>query len=330
MELTEAEIQVLASIARAEKETDPADRVALESGADRFWIFREDWDGAFDSLTENGLINGDDAGYRLTPAGRPVAHAYHAERPDMYWYYYRKFYPAALASEAHSELCARVFGRDLTQEGMTDMDALDELLSCLRLQPGDRLIDLGCGAGRIAEYVSDTTGAHVTGVDYVGSAIEAAKLRTADKRDRLTFLVADLNTLVLEPGSFDAAMSLDALYWVADVKDTLERVRAGIKIGGRAGAILMQHAPNGPIPPSRTKFGQALERLGVAYEAIDQTENFGKFWIRNYAAAQDLKPAFDAEGNGFIAESLIREAEEDFLPDIEAKKVVRYLFDIRF
>lgn len=334
MDLTEAEIQTLASLARAEARAEMNShgfsRSELEAGADRFWIFKEDWTGAFASLLEKGLIAGDDSGYRLTGAGRPLGAAYHAERPDQYWYYYQKFYPAALASDAHSELCRRAFGQDLTQEGMTDMAALNELLSRLALRPGERLIDLGCGAGRIAEYISDQTGAHVTGIDLAGPAIEAARARTAGKRDRLDFVVADLNALDLKPASFDAAMSLDALYWVANLEATLTRVKKAMIPGGRAGAILMQHAPDGPIEPAATGFGKVVDRLGIRYEAVDQTANFAAFWRRNYAAAQDLKPRFEAEGNGFIAESLIREAEEDFLSDIEAGRAARYLFDLRF
>ena len=54
----------------------------------------------------------------------------------MYWYYYQRFYPAARASSAHSKLCERVFGEDLTQEGMCDMPALHHLLQLLRVEIG--------------------------------------------------------------------------------------------------------------------------------------------------------------------------------------------------
>jgi phosphoethanolamine N-methyltransferase len=99
----------------------------------------------------------------------------------MYWYYYRKFCPAARASKAHSKLCQRVFGEDLCQEGQTDMAALEHMLALLGLTKGERVLDLGCGAGVIAEYISDKTGALVTGIDYAASAISEAVERTASK-----------------------------------------------------------------------------------------------------------------------------------------------------
>ena len=53
------------------------------------------------------------------------------------------------------------------------------------------------------------------------------------------------------------------------------------------------------------------------------------FWERNYNAAKDLKDQFEAEGNGFIAASLIRESEEEFLPAIKDCSVVRYLYHVQ-
>lgn len=101
MDLSEAEIQVLASLQKAGIESTPTDRASLERSGDRYWIFLEDWSEAFPSLVARALIEGDERGYSLTEVGRSLGHAYYRERPDMYWYYYQRFYPAARASGAH-------------------------------------------------------------------------------------------------------------------------------------------------------------------------------------------------------------------------------------
>jgi len=205
MSLSEAEIQVLATLRKAELEGFSSDRGSLEGRGGRYWIFLEDWSGVYGGLAEQGLIEGDDDGYRLTGAGRPLADAYHRERPDHYWYYYQRFYTAAHASAAHSRLCERVYGEDLCQEGQMDMAELRAMLDCLDLQPGDAVLDLGCGAGVISEYISDRTGATVTGIDYATTAIAAATARTEDKRSRLMFRQGDLSALNLPANSVDAA-----------------------------------------------------------------------------------------------------------------------------
>ena len=187
MNLSEAEIQVLAQLRGAEIESGPTDRQSLDGRGERYWIYLEDWNGAFTSLLEKGLIDGQDDGYTLTDKGRPHADACFQERPDMYWYYFQRLYAVLYKSEAHKKLCKRVFGRDLCQENMTDMRALDGLLQKLNLKAGDQVLDLGCGAGGVAEYVSGETGARVTGIDYSSTAISTATARTEGKRDMLDF-----------------------------------------------------------------------------------------------------------------------------------------------
>ena len=333
MNLSESEIQVLASLQAAELDAAPADKAALEKGGERYWIFLEDWSEAFPSLIAKGLIDGDESGYRLTEAGRPLGYAYNRERPDKYWYYYQRFYPAAYASATHSRLCERVFGKDLCQEGMVDMAALEDLLARLDLKPGDHLLDLGCGAGIIAEYISDQTGTRVTGLDYAAPAVAAASERTAGKRSRLTFVTGDMNALDLPEQSFDAVISLDTLYWVADLADTLSQVVRVIKPGGQIG-IFMQQGRGESDPPEileagNTELSQTLASLDLTCDTDDYTARNAEFWQRVWAAATDLRDDFEAEGNGFIAASLIRESEEDFFPAIKAGTLTRYLYHVR-
>ena len=333
MNPSEAEIQVLASLQGAEIKEQPTDRASLEKGGERYWIFLEDWSGAFSSLAAKGLIEGDEAGYRLTDAGRPLGDAYHRERPDMYWYHYQRLYPAALASATHSRFCERLYGEDLCQEGMTDMAALEDLLGRLDLKPGDHLLDLGCGSGVIAEYISDRTGAKVTGLDYSAPAIAVANERTADKRDRLTFLKGDMNALDLPAGSFDAAIALDTLYWVADLADTLAQVARSIKPGGQIGIFMLAELEEGDPPENleadKTAPARALSKLSLPYQAYDYTAQNAAFWLRVKETATALHDDFEAEGNGFISANWIREADEEFLPAIEAGTLTRYLYHVR-
>jgi len=333
MELSEAEIQVLASLEKADIEGEPTDSSSLNAAADRFWVFLEDWSEAYPSLVAKGLIGGNEEGYRLTQTGRPLARRYHRERPDMYWYYYQKFYQAARASAAHSQLCKRVFGEDLCQEGQTDMLSLKHLLDIMDLKRGEHLLDLGCGAGVIAEFISDQTGASVTGLDYADPAIAEANQRTADKRSRLTFLQGDMNALDLPAESLDSVISLDTLYWVSDLDETLSKLVSSLRPGGRMGIFMNHHIGDRDDPaelePQCTELSKALSRLGLSFQTSDYTVQVAEFWQRNWEAATDLQKEFEAEGNGFIAASLIREAEEDYLPDIKAGRIARYFYHVR-
>jgi hypothetical protein len=61
MDLNEAEIQVLATIYRAETDKNPVDKASLEESGKRYLNYLEDWSSAFPSLTNKDLIiEGDD------------------------------------------------------------------------------------------------------------------------------------------------------------------------------------------------------------------------------------------------------------------------------
>lgn len=333
MALNEAEMQVLGVLCAAEAENRSTDRATLQKdGDERYWIYKADWSQAFPDLAHKNLIEGDDSGYRLTVAGRPQAKRCNEERPDRMYYHYLRFWKAAFESKAHTLLCERVFGKDLCQDGMVDMEALADVIAKLDLGQGDRLLDLGCGAGMITEYVSDLTGARVVGLEYAPEAVKVARNRTVDKKDRLSFAQGDMNDLDLEPNSFDAVMSLDTLYWAVDLNSTMAKLAAAVKPGGQVCVFMMQGPwdddPPGQVPPEETELGRVLETLGLSFEAHDYTARNVAFWQRNYQAAVDLLDMFESEDNGFIVQGLIKEAEEEFLPAIRANKMTRYLYQI--
>jgi len=331
--MNEADIQVLASIRRAELEGESSDRATLESSADRYWKFLEDWSGSWQRLLGDGLIQGDADGYTLTECGRPLAEHYYAERPDHFWYYYQHYYPAAQASRAHSQLCQRVFGKDLTQDGQADMNSVNDLIAYLKIGEGDRVLDLGCGAGGLSEYISDETGAHVNGLDYAATAIEMAANRTRYKGDRLTFVQGDMNSLDFPDHSFDKIISIDTIYWVADIDDALTSINRLLKTGGRLG-IFVANTPQmddtpGAYEPDGTWIARSLRKLGLDYDVYDYTESFLQFWPRLKKVALELKDDFVAEGNEVIFDSFMLDADEDYLPAAEAGKLRRYLYIVK-
>ena len=332
MLFSEAEIQILATLFGAESSGSSVDRNSLEESGQCYWIYLEDWSDAFPILIDKGVITGNDAGYHLTDSGRPIARSYREQRPDNFWYYYQQFYDKAHASRAHTRFCEQVYGLDLCQEGLLDMDALRDLLDRLELKPGQRLLDLGCGAGGISEYISDQTGAHVIGLDSSAIAISTAEARTETKRAQLNFIEADLNTLDLEPQSYDAAISVDTIYWVNDTYDALKRIIRTLKPGGQL-LISIVHILEYCDSPEEleidnTHVASALKMLQLDYQSVDRTESFLDFWPRVKKTMLELKKDFDDEGNGLIYQHWIKDADVEFLPAIETNDLRRYLYHV--
>ncbi len=82
--------------------------------------------------------------------------------------FYTKFFSSIGHSPAHHAFCERAYGRDLGQHGFADMQQLDLLREAAGLGPACQALDLGCGNGLIAEYLSDASGARITGLDFIG------------------------------------------------------------------------------------------------------------------------------------------------------------------
>lgn len=331
--MNEADIQVLASIRRAEVKGESSDRSTLDSGADRYWNYLEDWSDSWQRLLDAGLIQADEDGYSLTVSGRPLAEHYYAERPDHFWYYYQHYYPAAHASVAHSKLCERVFGQDLTQDGQADMDAVNDLIVHLEIGPNSKVLDLGSGAGGISEYISDKTGSHVTGLDYAATAIETASKRTNGKQDRLTFVRGDMNALDFADSTFDAVVSVDTIYWVADLDEALATISQLLKPGGRLAIFVAITPAMGDSPatfvPNGNWVAEALTKRGLAYDIHDYTESFLNHWPKLKKVVLELKDDFVAEGNEAMVDSFLLDADEDYLPAAEAGKLRRYLYIVK-
>ena len=105
------------------------------------------------------------------------------------------------------------------------------LVERLELEPGARLLDVGCGTGRLAQWMTER-GIAVTGIDPGEERIRIARSRTREVR----FEVGEAEDLhAFEDASFDAVCMSSVLHWVADKPTALAEARRVLRPGGRLG-----------------------------------------------------------------------------------------------
>ena len=231
--------------------------------------------------------------------------------------FYERFYRATAHRRSHALFCERVFGRDLCQHGFADMAQLDALIAATQLKPGQRGLDLGCGNGMIAEYISDRTGAHITGLDFIPGAIRDAQARAAAKSDRLDFIVGDINALALPPAAFDAIISIDTIYFSNDYRATIGELGRALCPGG-AMAFLYSHGREpwvpvaefdaGTLPADQTPLALALRANGRTFETQDFTADDYRLGLLRTQVLAELKPQFAAEDVLFIYDNRLGDA----------------------
>jgi cyclopropane fatty-acyl-phospholipid synthase-like methyltransferase len=310
-ELTEAEKQLLIAagwlrsryglMAGMSAASEPS-RENLEAFG-RVWMgkYLLDWSDAYRSLVADGLLSERDGEFSPTAQGNAARKALEVVNP-LWLYEYDNFFDRAEQSDAHALFCERVYGKNLCQHGLADTEQLDKLLEALRLTESERVLDLGCGNGRITEYLHELTGAHPTGVDISAEAIAQARARaSAAGNGRLTFRIGNMNRLDLEPQTFDAVIAIDTLYYVDDLEETLRQLKAVLKPAGRMGLFYTQwiddHADHLRLLPGHTSLAMLLNEHDLKFTAFDLTEPEAAHWRKKLAVLEELRGEFEKEGN---------------------------------
>ncbi|MDQ4131901.1 MAG: methyltransferase domain-containing protein [Actinomycetota bacterium] len=109
----------------------------------------------------------------------------------------------------------------------------------LALKPGDRLLDLGCGAGDVAiQLAADVLpGGAVVGLDASEAMLAAGRQRAADTGVQVEFRQGDALALDDPDGSFDAARAERALQWIPGVDGAIAELIRVLRPGGRLSLI---------------------------------------------------------------------------------------------
>lgn len=317
--LTEAEIQYLIVLAELHHPVETANNTHYlfhpqsEEEAGRYFLgLRTDWSPAQADLEDRGLIEAAPGGWLLTRPGRDVAFGLRSRRPPIY-YWYRQFYPAAARSQAYAEFCARAYGIDLTQAGFCHLEELQALVDAAALGPGKTALDVGCGLGRIAEYLSDRSGASVHGVDYCPEALDLALLRTEKKRTRLSYGLGEMDSLDFPPASFDAILAIDSLYMPANLQTSVGRLLGMLRPGGRLVAFYTHFVGGshdaGTLRPETTPLGLALAGLGKVYAGRDFSAQAWQLLERKRRTGESMRREFEAEGSQMLYDFIIAESQ---------------------
>ena len=154
------------------------------------------------------------------------------------------------------------------------------LIDRLNPQPGERILDVGCGDGTLTAQIA-ARGATVVGVDASADMVAAAQKRGVDAR----LIDAQQLTFVDE---FDAAFSNAVLHWIPDADAVIAGVHRALKRGGRfvgefgghanvaaimvaLRAVLPKYgidAPSGWYYPTPREYGGRLETHGFIVDDI--------------------------------------------------------------
>lgn len=204
---------------------------------------------------------------------------------------------------------------DLTNSiDQAQKDKLDHICRKLRLKPGDRLLDIGCGWGALLIHAAKHYGAIGTGVSLseAQTALARERIRAAGLEDRITIEVRSYETM---EGQFDkiASIGMFEAVGIANYDTYFATVARLLKPGG----IYLHHAITRRMKRSKRAFrrksrehlalvkyifpGGELDHIGMTLENLEGhgfevhdvenlREHYGqtcRLWAERLAARMD-------------------------------------------
>jgi SAM-dependent methyltransferase len=129
-----------------------------------------------------------------------------------------------------------------------------DLLQLLAPQTGERILDVGCGTGRLTSEIA-SAGAEVVGIDYSPTMI-------AQARANYPILVFETQDACQMPysGEFDAVFSNAALHWIRPAEDAAAGMARALKSGGR---LVVELGGRGNVQVLVDSAYRALKQLDI-------------------------------------------------------------------
>jgi len=180
------------------------------------------------------------------------------------------------------------------------------LLADLAIQPGERVLDIGAGTGRLAEYAAELAGpaGRVVAVDPLPLRVSMAARRAGGRFDTRVARAEALDQFA--DASFDVVFLNSVFHWVADKPRALAECYRVLKPGGRFGLNCQD-----PDHPHETRIciARAVRAAGLPFSPAE---------VHPYAAvtAVALKTLVEAAGFSNYAARLV--SISDPYPDAAA------------
>ena len=207
-------------------------------------------------------------------------------------------------SPAFRQYCQIAHANPMIQINEMDNETLELMIDLLRPDSSSRVVDVGCGIGYIAEWFSDRSGAHVTGIDISPYAIQSANDRTRDKQERLAFRAGNINRLQTAfsgISGIDTIFVLETLFASDNLHRTIGELNAFLPADGQMLFIANQHIEQPEtqsyrLHPEQTDIALAIKSLGLPLKVIDLTQNKLRYLEGSIALLEQYKAAFIEEG----------------------------------
>jgi len=176
---------------------------------------------------------------------------------------YRKFYDTEL-----SALLSAIWGGNLHMGLFAEADeplpraqqrTKDYMARAAELAPGQRVLEVACGAGATAIHLARSYGVDIDATNIAQAQLEEAaeNARAANVLDKVTFSFADYHHVPGPSGVYDCWWCQEALLYATDRMQVFSEARRVVKPGGRV--VFSDLTLSDRLPPNeRQKFASDI------------------------------------------------------------------------
>jgi cyclopropane fatty-acyl-phospholipid synthase-like methyltransferase len=134
---------------------------------------------------------------------------------------------------------------------------IEALTEVLTIEPGTRVLDLGCGRAMTSIFLANEFGAHVTAADlWIPADENQQRIEAANAGDRVQAVHAEAHALPFGTSSFDVIVSVDAYHYFGTDDLYIGYISEFLRPGGHIGIV---------VPGTTREVGEAVPPHLVEY-----------------------------------------------------------------
>ncbi|MEU7510255.1 class I SAM-dependent methyltransferase [Streptomyces lavendulae] len=225
----------------------------------------------------------------------------------------------SLVTHLYAEAMSEDYPAEVAASSSCDWPLLGLIPARVKMQPGQLLVDAGCGTGGIGLWLARALALRLEGFDLSPVAIAQATGRRphflGDSTDRAVFRVADLQDTTLPDGHAHGIVCVDALGRAADRDAAVRELGRILAPGGR---LIMTRSLRRDAEPV---WAEQARAAGLIVEHVDERPAEPATWACLYRLWIDHADDLRRELGESQAQNMLREARQ-VLPTLPGRRAV--------
>jgi tocopherol O-methyltransferase len=185
------------------------------------------------------------------------------------------------------------FWNDEETSQRAQIQLMEQLAQRAGIQPGSKVLDIGCGIGGSAMWLASNYGCEVTGMTISPVQARIARRRARERRlsEKVRFEVQDANLWVPEPASVDVVWVMESSEHFPDKPGFFDRCATALKPGGTLAVCAWLRRDGEPYPDEEPLIATIAEAMmSASLDSLSHYSGYMQDAGLKVAVAMDITP----------------------------------------